>query len=107
MTEHRCIFIRSLSFNLFYILYIFSDQNYVISFVVPNQKTMTELAKQRGIVGAWEDICTHPDMEREVLKEIKEVAANSKTRLCVFIIGWRGCSDRVILVSSSAVCDTF
>lgn len=59
-------------------VYANSDQNYVISFVVPNQKTMTVLAKQRGIVGAWEDICTHPDMEREVLKEIKEVAANIK-----------------------------
>ncbi|XP_037315651.1 long-chain-fatty-acid--CoA ligase 4 [Pungitius pungitius] len=58
--------------------YANSDQNYVISFVVPNQKTMTELAKQRGIVGAWEEICTHPDMEREVLKEIKAVAANIK-----------------------------
>ncbi|XP_075959208.1 long-chain-fatty-acid--CoA ligase 4 [Anarhichas minor] len=58
--------------------YANSEQNYVISFVVPNQKRMTDLAKQRGIVGAWEEICTHPDMEREVLKEIKEVAANIK-----------------------------
>lgn len=58
--------------------YANSDQNYVISFVVPNQKRMTALAKQRGIEGAWEEICTHPDMEREVLKEIKEVAANIK-----------------------------
>ncbi|KAI3351948.1 hypothetical protein L3Q82_020764 [Scortum barcoo] len=58
--------------------YANSDQNYVISFVVPNQKKMTELAKQRGIVGTWEELCTHPDMEREVLKEIKEVAVNIK-----------------------------
>lgn len=57
----------------------YSEQNYVISFVVPNQKKLTELAKQRGIVAAWEDICTHPEMEKEVLKEIKEVAVNSKT----------------------------
>lgn len=56
-----------------------SDQNYVISFVVPNQKSLTGLAKQRGIVGTWEEICTHPDMEREVLKAIKEVATNSKS----------------------------
>lgn len=56
-----------------------SEQNYVISFVVPNQKRLTELAKQRGIVGPWEEICTHPEMEREVLKEIKEVAVNSKS----------------------------
>ncbi|XP_027137407.1 long-chain-fatty-acid--CoA ligase 4 [Larimichthys crocea] len=58
--------------------YANSEQNYVISFVVPNQKKLTELAKQRGIVGTWEEICTHPDMEREVLKEIKEVAVNIK-----------------------------
>ncbi|XP_074504147.1 long-chain-fatty-acid--CoA ligase 4 [Sebastes fasciatus] len=58
--------------------YANSEQNYVISFVVPNQKRMMDLAKQRGIVGEWEEICTHPDMEREVLKEIKEVAANIK-----------------------------
>uniref|UniRef100_A0A673BVP4 long-chain-fatty-acid--CoA ligase n=1 Tax=Sphaeramia orbicularis TaxID=375764 RepID=A0A673BVP4_9TELE len=58
--------------------YANSDQNYVISFVVPNQKKLTELAKQRGIVGTWEEICTHPDMERVVLGEIKEVAVNIK-----------------------------
>uniref|UniRef100_A0A7N6BXP7 long-chain-fatty-acid--CoA ligase n=1 Tax=Anabas testudineus TaxID=64144 RepID=A0A7N6BXP7_ANATE len=58
--------------------YANSDQNYVISFVVPNQKKLTELAKQRGIVGMWEEICTHPEMEREVLNEIKVVAANIK-----------------------------
>uniref|UniRef100_A0AAQ5ZHH6 long-chain-fatty-acid--CoA ligase n=1 Tax=Amphiprion ocellaris TaxID=80972 RepID=A0AAQ5ZHH6_AMPOC len=58
--------------------YANSDQNYVISFVVPNQKSLTGLAKQRGIVGTWEEICTHPDMEREVLKAIKEVAVNIK-----------------------------
>ncbi|KAK2849411.1 hypothetical protein Q5P01_009245 [Channa striata] len=58
--------------------YANSDQNYVISFVVPNQKRLTQLAKQRGIVGTWEDICTHPEMEREVLKEITIVAANIK-----------------------------
>lgn len=51
----------------------------MISFVVPNQKKLTDLAKQRGIRGLWEEICTHSEMEREVLKEIKEVAANSKS----------------------------
>lgn len=58
--------------------YANSEQNYVISFVVPNQKKLTELAKQRGITGTWEEICTHPEMEREVLKELKEVAVNIK-----------------------------
>ncbi|XP_056140407.1 long-chain-fatty-acid--CoA ligase 4 [Lampris incognitus] len=58
--------------------YANSEQNYIISFVVPNQKKLTELAKQRGIEGTWEEICTHPDMEREVLRAIKQVAATIK-----------------------------
>lgn len=58
--------------------YANSEQNYVISFVVPNQKTLTELARQRGITGTWEEICIHSDMEREVLAEIKEVATKIK-----------------------------
>lgn len=58
--------------------YANSEQNYVISFVVPNQKSLTDLAKRRNIVGTWEEICTHPEMEREVLKAIKEVAVNIK-----------------------------
>ncbi|XP_026044344.1 long-chain-fatty-acid--CoA ligase 4 [Astatotilapia calliptera] len=58
--------------------YANSDQNYVISFVVPNQKKLTELAKQRSIEGTWEEICTNPEMESEVLKAIKEVATNIK-----------------------------
>lgn len=58
--------------------YANSDQNYVISFVVPNQKRLTELAKQRDIEGTWEEICTNPEMESEVLKEITEVATKIK-----------------------------
>ena len=65
-----------------------SEQNYVISFVVPNQKKLTELAKQRGIVATWEELCTHPDMEREVLREIKEVASSSKSWSFVFMMLW-------------------
>lgn len=42
------------------------------------------MAKQRGIDGTWEEICTHPEMEREVLKEIKEVAVNSKSQTFAF-----------------------
>ncbi|KAA0709304.1 Long-chain-fatty-acid--CoA ligase 4 [Triplophysa tibetana] len=58
--------------------YANSDQNYVISFVVPNQKQLTSLAHQKGIEGTWEQICNHPLMEREVLKAIKEVATSTK-----------------------------
>lgn len=55
-----------------------SDQSYVISFVVPNQKKLTALAEQKGISGTWVDICNHPAMEAEILQEIKEVANKSK-----------------------------
>ncbi|XP_055783977.1 long-chain-fatty-acid--CoA ligase 4-like [Salvelinus fontinalis] len=58
--------------------YANSEQNYVISVVVPNQKMLTELARQRGVKGSWEEVCTHPAMEKEVLKEIKEVATSIK-----------------------------
>uniref|UniRef100_A0A671MU73 long-chain-fatty-acid--CoA ligase n=1 Tax=Sinocyclocheilus anshuiensis TaxID=1608454 RepID=A0A671MU73_9TELE len=58
--------------------YANSDQNYVISFIVPNQKKLTALASQKGIEGTWEEICNQPIMEREVLREIKEVATSIK-----------------------------
>ncbi|KTG45346.1 hypothetical protein cypCar_00002201 [Cyprinus carpio] len=59
-------------------VYASSDQNYLISFVVPNQKQMTELAKKSGIEGEWEELCNHTKMEEEVLKVIKEIAVTSK-----------------------------
>ncbi|XP_039621738.1 long-chain-fatty-acid--CoA ligase 4-like isoform X1 [Polypterus senegalus] len=61
--------------------YANSDQNYVISFVVPNQKKLTALANKQGIRGSWEEICNHPSMEAEVLKEIKQVAASNAVKL--------------------------
>ncbi|GAB1303181.1 Long-chain-fatty-acid--CoA ligase 4 [Apodemus speciosus] len=51
-----------------------SDQSYVISFVVPNQKKLTLLAQQKGVEGSWVDICNNPAMEAEILKEIREAA---------------------------------
>ncbi|KAJ8390099.1 hypothetical protein AAFF_G00111130 [Aldrovandia affinis] len=58
--------------------YANSDQNYVISFVVANQKWLTALANQKGIKGTWEEICNNPTMEKEVLKEITVVAKSIK-----------------------------
>ncbi|KAL0973796.1 hypothetical protein UPYG_G00211270 [Umbra pygmaea] len=58
--------------------YANSEQNYVICVVVPNQKRLTELARMRGVVGSWEEVCTNPAMEFEVLKEIKQVAITIK-----------------------------
>ncbi|KFQ36926.1 PREDICTED: long-chain-fatty-acid--CoA ligase 4 isoform X1 [Merops nubicus] len=58
--------------------YAKSDQSYVISFVVPNQKKLTAVAEQKGISGTWADICNNPTMEAEILQEIKEVANKMK-----------------------------
>ncbi|XP_024139350.1 long-chain-fatty-acid--CoA ligase 4 isoform X1 [Oryzias melastigma] len=58
--------------------YANSEQNYVISFVVPNQKKLTDMAKQKGIEGTLEELCVHPDMEKEVLKEITDAAHKIK-----------------------------
>ncbi|XP_065585694.1 long-chain-fatty-acid--CoA ligase 4 [Cyrtonyx montezumae] len=58
--------------------YAKSDQSYVISFVVPNQKKLTALAEQKGISGTWVEICNNPTMEAEILQEIKEVANKMK-----------------------------
>uniref|UniRef100_A0A4W3JC95 long-chain-fatty-acid--CoA ligase n=1 Tax=Callorhinchus milii TaxID=7868 RepID=A0A4W3JC95_CALMI len=58
--------------------YANSEQSYVISFVVPNQKKLTILAEQKGIEGVWEELCNNKVMEAEVLREIKEAAQSSK-----------------------------
>lgn len=58
--------------------YANSDQSYVIGFVVPNQKQLTALAQQRGIRGSWEEICNHPEMEKEVLRIITDAAITGK-----------------------------
>uniref|UniRef100_A0A6Q2YCJ0 long-chain-fatty-acid--CoA ligase n=1 Tax=Esox lucius TaxID=8010 RepID=A0A6Q2YCJ0_ESOLU len=58
--------------------YANSDQSYVIGFVVPNQKQLTILAEQRGLRGSWEEICNHPEMERDVLRILTEAALSAK-----------------------------
>lgn len=59
-------------------LFFCSEQNFVISFVVPNQKKLTDLAKEKGIEGTFEELCVHPEMEKEVLKRITDVALKSR-----------------------------
>uniref|UniRef100_A0A8B9HQ13 long-chain-fatty-acid--CoA ligase n=1 Tax=Astyanax mexicanus TaxID=7994 RepID=A0A8B9HQ13_ASTMX len=59
-------------------VYADSNQNYVISFVVPNQKRLTELARKMSIEGEWEELCNNAVLEQEVLKAIKEIATTYK-----------------------------
>ncbi|XP_062844329.1 long-chain-fatty-acid--CoA ligase 4b isoform X2 [Trichomycterus rosablanca] len=58
--------------------YANSNHNFVISFVVPNQKRLTELANKNGIEGEWEELCNHAQLEQEVLKAIKQAANSNK-----------------------------
>ncbi|XP_073216045.1 fatty acid CoA ligase Acsl3 isoform X4 [Lepidochelys kempii] len=58
--------------------YASSFQSYVIAFVVPNQKELTELARKKGFKGTWEEICTSAEMEREVLKVVTEAASSGE-----------------------------
>uniref|UniRef100_A0AAY5EGH9 long-chain-fatty-acid--CoA ligase n=1 Tax=Electrophorus electricus TaxID=8005 RepID=A0AAY5EGH9_ELEEL len=58
--------------------YASSNQSYIIGFVVPNQKQLTELANRNGIDGKWEELCNHAVLEQEVLKSIKEIATTDK-----------------------------
>ncbi|XP_036412126.1 long-chain-fatty-acid--CoA ligase 3b [Colossoma macropomum] len=58
--------------------YANSDESYVIGFVVPNQKQLLALAKQKEVRGSWEEICNLPDMEKEVLRIITEAAIAAK-----------------------------
>lgn len=56
-------------------LYLFfSDQSYVISFVVPNHKQLMVLAGQLQVRGTLEDICNNSQVEKEVLRIITEAA---------------------------------
>ncbi|XP_019523363.1 PREDICTED: long-chain-fatty-acid--CoA ligase 3 [Hipposideros armiger] len=51
--------------------------SYVIGFVVPNQKELTELARKKGLKGTWEELCNSCEMENEVLKVLSEAAISA------------------------------
>lgn len=55
-----------------------SYHSYVIGFVVPNQKELTELARKRGLQGTWEELCNSCEMENEVLKVLSEAAVSGE-----------------------------
>ena len=59
----------------------FSDQSYVISFVVPNHKQLMALAEQMQVRGTWEEICNNPQMEKEVLCIITEAAISGRRKI--------------------------
>lgn len=56
----------------------FSDQSYVISFVVPNHKQLMALAGQMQVRGTWEEICNNSQVEKEVLRIITDAAISGR-----------------------------
>ncbi|XP_062392835.1 long-chain-fatty-acid--CoA ligase 4b [Sardina pilchardus] len=75
--------------------YANSDQNFVICFVVPNQKQLKALASKCSVEGELGELCGHPTMEAEVLKAMKEIATSSKlqrfeipTKVCLSPEPW-------------------
>lgn len=56
----------------------------MISFVVPNHKQLTALAKQMEVSGTWEEICNNSQIEKEVLHLITEAAIAGNKKLSVF-----------------------
>uniref|UniRef100_A0A9L0S1X0 long-chain-fatty-acid--CoA ligase n=1 Tax=Equus caballus TaxID=9796 RepID=A0A9L0S1X0_HORSE len=57
--------------------YANSYHSYVIGFIVPNQKELTELARKKGLKGTWEELCNSCEMENEVLKVLSEAAISA------------------------------
>ncbi|KAM4566149.1 long-chain-fatty-acid--CoA ligase 3a isoform 1-T1 [Odontesthes bonariensis] len=59
-------------------IYANSDENYVIGFVVPNQKQLLALAGQYSVRGSWEELCNSEAVKELVLKVITEAALTAQ-----------------------------
>ena len=55
----------------------------MISFVVPNHKQLTALARQMEVNGTWEEICNDTQIEKEVLRLITEAAIAGKKKTVI------------------------
>ncbi|KAM6954221.1 long-chain-fatty-acid--CoA ligase 1 [Aplochiton taeniatus] len=50
-----------------------SLQSHLIGIVVPDPEVFTDWAKERGIVGSYEELCQNPDMKKAVLDDMAAV----------------------------------
>lgn len=60
---------------------VYGDANkaYTVALVVPNQHMLEEMASTLGITGkSFEEICSHPQIEKAVLQELVEQAKKCK-----------------------------
>lgn len=56
-----------------------SSQSVCIALIVPNQKSLTELAEKSGVSGkSFEELCSDPVVEKAVLKELADMGRKSK-----------------------------
>uniref|UniRef100_A0A8C9W5U6 Arachidonate--CoA ligase n=1 Tax=Scleropages formosus TaxID=113540 RepID=A0A8C9W5U6_SCLFO len=50
-----------------------SLQSYLIGIVVPDPEVFAEWARERGIVGSYEELCQNPDVKKAVLEDMTAV----------------------------------
>uniref|UniRef100_A0A673IZB9 Long-chain-fatty-acid--CoA ligase n=1 Tax=Sinocyclocheilus rhinocerous TaxID=307959 RepID=A0A673IZB9_9TELE len=51
-----------------------SLQSYLIGVVVPDPEVFVNWAKERGVVGSYEELCQNPDVKKAVLEDMTAVA---------------------------------
>uniref|UniRef100_A0A671TBZ2 Arachidonate--CoA ligase n=1 Tax=Sinocyclocheilus anshuiensis TaxID=1608454 RepID=A0A671TBZ2_9TELE len=51
-----------------------SLQSYLIGVVVPDPEVFVDWAKERGVVGSYEELCQNPDVKKAVLEDMMAVA---------------------------------
>lgn len=64
-----------------------SSKTYTVALVVPNQKQLEELAVKGGMPNVpFEELCTSPQVEKAVVKELIEHGKKCKFNMCPAII---------------------
>ena len=77
-----------------------SKESYLIALIVPNQPYLTQLSKEVGISGSFEELCGNSQIIEKVVKDIQVVSKESelmaafvdfvfhdKSSWCLFFIG--------------------
>uniref|UniRef100_A0A672J248 Arachidonate--CoA ligase n=1 Tax=Salarias fasciatus TaxID=181472 RepID=A0A672J248_SALFA len=50
-----------------------SLESYLVGIVVPDPEVFVDWAKERGIVGSYQELCENPDMKKAVLEDMRAV----------------------------------
>ncbi|XP_077205015.1 fatty acid CoA ligase Acsl3 [Paroedura picta] len=74
-------------------VYASSLHSYIIGFVVPNHKELTELARKRRFKGTLEEICNSAEMEKEVQKILADAAHTANLEKFEIPLKIHLCSD--------------